>query len=360
MEWKDRIARLFRRKPEWEREHRRTLIARHAENLLRERDISNVTDLVRRHRKSDLTIAGIGLTINTATSRFLRTPEDAAGKDMLELMDALRRTSFAKKIGRRLADVPADTAHSLHGLLSMHTFLLDAYLEQHPDSKLRQPPMAEVQAAAHIIDRQFRAETFRELRHLTETSGRYTPSCYVARLYDWDSDMGRLQEMRGRLDGPACSEEPQQVQQLRERIWKTENRMVREAERILESDPEIPLRQTYIEKLDAELQTLGWLARFPEKIDSPYTNRQLLDKYGIELDIPREEQSRQVETAFRELDARLVRMTGRQSYADDLFESLRQKGPKPEKHISGVRQKEINSARKEQTGQPASGRRIKR
>lgn len=106
MEWKDRIARLFRRKPEWEREHRRTLIARHAENLLRERDISSIADLVRRHRKSNLTIAGIGLTMNTATSRFLRTPEDAAGKDMLELMDALRRTPFAKKIGRRLADVP--------------------------------------------------------------------------------------------------------------------------------------------------------------------------------------------------------------------------------------------------------------
>lgn len=360
MKWKDRIARLFRRKPEWEREHRRTLIARHAENLLRERDISNVTDLVRRHRKSDLTIAGIGLTMNTTTSRFLRTPEDAAGKDMLELMEALRRTPFAKKIGRRLADVPADTVHSLHGLLAMHTFLLDAYLEHHPDSKLRQPPMDEVQAAAHIIDRQFRAETFRELRHLAETSGRYTPSCYVARLYDWDSDMGRLQEMRGRLDDPACADDPQQVQQLRERIWKTENRMVREAERILESDPEIPLRQTYIEKLDAELQTLGWLARFPEKIDSPYINLQLLDKYGIEPDIPREEQSRQVETAFRELDARLVRMTGRQSYADDLFESLRQKGTKPEKRTSGVRQKEIDSARKEQPEQPASGRRIKR
>lgn len=360
MEWKDRIARLFRRKPDWEREHRSTLIARHAENLLRERDISNVTDLVRRHRKSDLTIAGIGLTMNTATSRFLRTPEDAAGKDMLELMDALRRTSFAKKIGRRLADVPADTAHSLHGLLAMHTFLLDAYLEQHPDSKLRQPPMDEVQAAAHIVDRQFRAETFRELRHLAETSGRYMPSCYVVRLYDWDTDMGRLQEMRGQLDGPACPDDPQQVYQLRERIWKAENRMVREAERILESDPEIPLRQTYIEKLDAELQTLGWLARFPERIDDSRINRQLLDKYSIESGIPREDQSRQIEKAFRELDARLVRITGRQPYADDLFESLRQKGPKPEKHISGVRQKEINSAREEQTGQPASGRRIKR
>lgn len=360
MEWKDRIARLFRRTPDWEREHRRTLIVRHAENLLRERDINSVTDLVRRHRKSDLTIAGIRLTMNTATSRFLRTPEDAAGKDMLELMDALRRTPFAKKIGRRLADVPADTAHSLHGVFAMHTFLLDAYLEQHPDSKLRQPPMDEVQAAAHIINRQFRAETFRELRHLAETSGRYMPSCYVVRLYDWDTDMGQLQEMRGQLDGPACADNPQQVQQLRERIWKAENRMVREAERILESDPEIPLRQTYIEKLDAELQTLGWLARFPERIDDSRINRQLLDKYSIESGIPREDQSRQIEKAFRELDARLVRITGRQPYADDLFESLRQKGPKPEKHISGVRQKEINSAREEQTEQPASGRRIKR
>ncbi len=360
MEWKDRIARLFRRTPDWEKEHRRTLIARHAENLLRERDINSVTDLVRRHRKSDLTIAGIGLTMNTATSRFLRTPEDAAGKDMLELMDALRRTPFAKKIGRRLADVPADTAHSLHGVFAMHTFLLDAYLEQHPDSKLRQPPMDEVQAAAHIIDRQFRAETFRELRHLAETRGRYMPSCYVVRLYDWDADMGRLQKMRGRLDGPACPEAPQQVQQLRKRIWKAENRMVREAERILESDPEIPLRQTYIEKLDAELQTLGWLARFPERIDDSRINRQLLDKYRILPGIHQPSNTGRSRTAFRELDARLVRMTGRQSYADDLFESLRQKGPKPEKHISGVRQKEINSARKEQTGQPASGRRIKR
>ena len=33
MEWKDRIAQLFRRKPEWEREHRRTLITRHAEKI---------------------------------------------------------------------------------------------------------------------------------------------------------------------------------------------------------------------------------------------------------------------------------------------------------------------------------------
>ena len=360
MEWKDRIARLFRRKPDWEREHRRTLIARHAENLLRERNIRSITDLVRRHRKSDLTIAGIGLTMNTATDCFLRTPEDAAGKDMLELMEALRRTPLAKKIGRRLADVPADTAHSLHGLLAMHTFLLDAYLEQHPDSGLRQPPMDEVQAAAHIIDRQFRAETFRELRHLAETSGHYMPSCYVVRLYDWDTDMGRLQEMRGRLDGPACPDDPQQVQQLRERIWKAENRMVREAERILESDPEIPLRQTYIEKLDAELQTLGWLARFPEKIDSLYINRQLLDKYGIEPSIPREKQFRQVEDAFRELDARLVRLTGRQPCADDLFDSLKRKETMDQKPSSPKRRPKADVVPKPNSPAQTQGRKMKR
>ena len=360
MEWKDRIAQLFRRKPDWEREHRRTLIARHAENLLREQDIRSIENLVRRHRKSNPTIAGIGLTMNTATSRFLRTPEDAAGKDMLKLMEALRKTPFAKKIGRYLADVPADTAHSLHGLLAMHTFLLDAYLEQHPDSTLRQPPIEEVQAAAHIIDRQFRAETFRELRHLAETSGRYTPSCYVTRLYDWDADMERLQEMRERLDSTACPDDPQQVQQLRERIWKAENRMVREAERILESDPEIPLRQTYIEKLDAELQTLGWLARFPERIDDSRTNRQLLDKYGILPGISPSEQYGQVVKAFRELDARLVRMSGRQPYADDLFESLRRKGSKPEKYASGVRRREIVPVRKEHLEPQTPVCRIKR
>lgn len=361
MKWKDRIARLFRRKPDWEREHRRTLIARHAENLLRERDIRSIANLVRRHRKSDLTIAGIGLTMNTVTDRFLRAPEDAAGKDMLELMEALRRTPLAKKIGRRLADVPADTAHSLHGLLAMHTFLLDACLEQHPDSKLRQPPMAEVQAAAHIIDRQFRSETFRELRHLAETSGRFMPSYYVARLYDWDTDMGRLQEMRERLDGPACPDDPQQVQQLRKRIWKAENRMVREAERILENDPEVPLRQTYIEKLDAELQTLGWLARFPEKVDSPYINRQLLDKYGIESDIPHEEQFRQVEKAFRELDQRLARIAGRQPCADRLFgtparEQLSARQEPPHR----TPQAEVRDPGPSLPEPPAPGRRMKR
>ena len=77
---------------------------------------------------------------------------------------------------------------------------------------------------------------------------------------------------------------------------------------------------------------MGWFARFPEKIDGPYTNRQLLDKYGILPGISPAEQYGQVEKAFRELDGRLSRLTGRQPCADDLFDSLKRKeakAPKP-------------------------------
>lgn len=78
MEWKDRIARLFRRKPEWEREHRRTLIARHAENLLRERDISSIAGL-----KAYFTKAGSGIPrwIKQATALRLYTWVSIRRKD---------------------------------------------------------------------------------------------------------------------------------------------------------------------------------------------------------------------------------------------------------------------------------------
>lgn len=85
--------------------------------------------------------------------------------------------------------------------------------------------------------------------------------------------------MRTKMRGPECPKDPQQLQQLRVNIWQLENRMSKEAEQVLEKmDP--PLPGTYIEKLDAELQTLGWLARFPERIDDSRMNLQLLDKYA--------------------------------------------------------------------------------
>ena len=92
----------------------------------------------------------------------------------------------------------------------------------------------------------------------------------------------------------------------------------------------------------------------PGKDRQPLHNRQLLDKYRILPGISPAEQYGQVEKAFRELDARLVRMTERQSYADDLFESLRRKSSKPEKYAQ-----EIVPVQKESTEPQAPGRRIK-
>ncbi|MCM1301512.1 MAG: hypothetical protein NC226_07310 [Bacteroides cellulosilyticus] len=100
--------------------------------------------------------------------------------------------------------------------------------------------------------------------------------------------------------------------------------MTKDAEQILEKMHR-PLPSTYIEKLDAELQTLGWLARFPERTNDKHVNQQFLDKYDICPGIPRKDQCRQIEEAFRSLDTRLSNLTGRRPYADELFDSLRHK-----------------------------------
>ncbi len=107
-------------------------------------------------------------------------------------------------------------------------------------------------------------------------------------------------------------------------IWQLENRITKDAEQILEKMGR-PLPSTYIEKLDAELQTLGWLARFPERIDGSHINLQLLDKYDICRGAPLYTQCRQVKEAFRLLDTRLSSLTGRRPYADELFDSLKHK-----------------------------------
>ena len=76
--------------------------------------------------------------------------------------------------------------------------------------------------------------------------------------------------------------------------------------------------RTYVERLESELNTLGWLARNPERIDNPHMNRQFLDKYEIHPGLPPEVQRAETEAAFRELDTRLVRLTGREARVHEL------------------------------------------
>ena len=84
-------------------------------------------------------------------------------------------------------------------------------------------------------------------------------------------------------------------------------------------------------------------------------NLQLLDKYGILPGISPAEQYGQVEKAFRELDARLVRMTGRQPCADDLFDSLKRKEAKAPK-----RRQKADVVPKPDSPAQTQGRKMKR
>lgn len=329
MAWWDRIARQFRPEPEAVDYTKWLAVMQQAGEHLDNKNLAGLTDLVRRYRKSGTTIIGICDKIIDSMHRFLATPQDAAGKDVMKLMAALRKTSVVKNDGNNLAHIDLHTNNPVFGTLAMHTFLLNDYLKQHPESKLRKPSLSEVEAAIRIVENHFHQDTLRELRHVAESDGRYIPSYYVAHMTGWYDDLDGLRSKRDVLNNPSNTEERQQVGELEERIRRIENRRVRGAEMILECDPKCSLPPTYIQKLDAELDILGWLASFPEKVDGRNINRKFLDKYGIQPDRSLASQRRQIEDAFRKLDARIVRLTGRRPYADELFESLKRKEPKP-------------------------------
>ncbi|GKG72482.1 hypothetical protein CE91St1_16250 [Parabacteroides goldsteinii] len=80
----------------------------------------------------------------------------------------------------------------------------------------------------------------------------------------------------------------------------------------------------YLDKLNGELENLGWIAASPDAVhDIIHISPSFLVKYGIDENASATERSCQAEKAYRELDARFVKMTGRRPYADEFFASLR-------------------------------------
>lgn len=81
----------------------------------------------------------------------------------------------------------------------------------------------------------------------------------------------------------------------------------------------------YLVKLNEELEELGQIAASPDAVhDILHISPAFLVKYGIDKNASATERSCQAEKAYRELDARFVKMTGRRPYADELFASVRQ------------------------------------
>lgn len=81
----------------------------------------------------------------------------------------------------------------------------------------------------------------------------------------------------------------------------------------------------YLDKMNRELENLGRIAISPDTVhDILHISPGFLVKYGINKNASATECSCQAEKAYRELDARFVKMTGRRPYADEFFASLRQ------------------------------------
>lgn len=107
-------------------------------------------------------------------------------------------------------------------------------------------------------------------------------------------------------------------------ILEVDARLTRAVEKVFESlcgKPPAP----YLDKMNGELEKLGQIAALPDSVhDILHIGSAFLVKYGIDKNASATERSCQAEKAYRELDARFVKMTGREPYANEFFASLRQ------------------------------------
>ena len=108
-------------------------------------------------------------------------------------------------------------------------------------------------------------------------------------------------------------------------VLEVDARLTRAVEKIFESICERP-PVPYLNKLNEELEKLGQIAHFPDNVhDTLHIHSDFLAKYGIDRKASSEECSAKAEKAYRELDARFVRMTGRRPYADELFNGMKKR-----------------------------------
>lgn len=107
-------------------------------------------------------------------------------------------------------------------------------------------------------------------------------------------------------------------------VLEVDARLTRAVENIFESICERP-PVPYLNKLNDELEKLGQVAALPDNVhDILHIRPDFLAKYGIDRRTSPEVCSALAEKAYRELDARFVKMTGRRPYADELFNGVKQ------------------------------------
>lgn len=159
-------------------------------------------------------------------------------------------------------------------------------------------------------------------------------SLYWSLMYDWDIPR-HIREHYGLTEdyqlyhqlNAMDSGEYRQKRQHGEipDVLEIDARLTHRAEELFERlCPRPPVE--YLDKLNEELEKLGRIAASPDAVhDILHIHPAFLVKYGIDKNASATERSCQAEKAYRELDARFVRMTGRRPYADEFFASIKRK-----------------------------------
>lgn len=282
-------------------------LSEQVEDMLRKENYRGISRILRIYHESETVVAEIARQI--WKSDLCRTPEQAADREVRELYGRLAETRLARQ------------TDSVQSMTAMHTFMLGHYVQRHPECGIVPPDNNDVKEAIRVLDADTRTrdKAFSGLYHFLMECRQ--PSMYVLLRYDMADDYKLHDLMNGGFADSATLE--RKYGKLPD-FLELDARLTRKAEKALESlceRPPVP----YLEKLNEELEKLGSLARKPDNIDSPFINRDVLVKYGIDRNASEKEIAKQVETAYRELDARFVKMTGRRPYADNLFGTVKPK-----------------------------------
>ena len=273
--------------------------------------------LIREYSHSEKAIEQIALLI--AKSEPFDSPISTMKKESVNMMDVLTDTPFMAKHGSQLTDIPPWEATSVHGLFAMYTVMRDWGCTKYPMNRIERPPHSEVISAIGILDFQRKSRDVSELCELASYS--MVPSTYVKLRYGIEDKCSTYEWLESYLmDRDDCCIEPD----VRINIPRIEAEMCAAAEKAVENIPGVRLPDFYLEGLDRELDKLGRIAASPGSVNDPIHIRpDFLVKYGIDRSSPEDVIRKQAEKAYRELDARFVRMTGRRPYADEFFRSIR-------------------------------------
>lgn len=287
-------------------------ISEQAKDMLEMHDYEGIGRLLRRYSESEDAVSRIALHMYRAD--LSRTPEQAAQRDIVELFGRLSDTYLIRHGGSNSEETAISQV-----MAAKHTYMLSHYAKEHPDSGIARPDDEEVESALRILDgdTQTREKTASELYDFLMTGDH--PSMYVQLRYGMAEECKLCKAIE-----EGNSEALKGKQGNMPDFTALSSHLTRTAEKAFESLCHRP-PNPYLEQLNGELEKLGRLAVNPKSIDDFFICNDFLVKYGIDRKSPEDARVRQAETAYRELDARFVKMTGRRPYADELFGRNRQK-----------------------------------